>query len=156
MVLPDVNVLVYAFRADAPRHAAWSALMDDLANSTAAFALADVVTSGFLRIVTHPRIFAVPSSVNDALEFAAALHQAPSCVSVSPGPGHWPVFASLCRQSGARGNRIPDAFLAALAIEWGCELWTADRGFGRFPELRWRHPLANPPLGRRAVVPDGE
>jgi len=62
-------------------------------------------------------------------------------VVLIPGPRHWEIFARLCRKIGARGNRVPDAFLAALAIESGSEWMTADRGFARFPGLRWRHPL---------------
>jgi len=66
----------------------------------------------------------------------------PSCVPVVPGPRHWSIFCRLCREASTRGNRIPDAFLAALAIESGSEWITTDRGFGRFPGLRWRHPLS--------------
>jgi hypothetical protein len=61
---------------------------------------------------------------------------------VRPGPRHWSIFARFCREIGARGNLVPDAFLAALAIEAGCEIITCDRDFARFTGLRWRHPLA--------------
>jgi len=61
--------------------------------------------------------------------------------AVAPGERHWDIFGRLCREGGATGNLVPDAWLAALAIEWGCEFVTTDRDFARFPGLRWRHPL---------------
>jgi predicted nucleic acid-binding protein len=69
------------------------------------------------------------------------LREQPTCVPVSPGPRHWDLFVRLCRAAGVRGNLVPDAFLAALVIESGCELVTTDRDFSRFPGLRWRHPF---------------
>ena len=67
---------------------------------------------------------------------------APNRVEVVPGERHWAIFSRLCREAGARGNLIPDAWFAALAIESGCEWITTDRDYARFPGLRWRHPLA--------------
>jgi toxin-antitoxin system PIN domain toxin len=99
------------------------------------------VLTGFLRIATHPRIFERPTSTADALAFADALRSQPNAVLVAPGRRHWEIFARLCREGGARGNLVPDAYLAALAIESGAELITADRGFARFRTLQWRHPL---------------
>jgi hypothetical protein len=141
MLLPDVNVLVYAHRRDAPDHARHLAWLEATINGDEAYGLADLVLSGFLRVVTHPRVFSPPSSLDDALAFAEALRARPNCVPVAPGPRHWGLFASLCRRAGAKGNLVPDAYLAALAIESGSEWITTDRGFARFPGLRWRHPL---------------
>ena len=141
MILLDVNVLVYAFREDTPRHPDFHAWLEDIANGDNAFGLSDLVLSGFLRIVTHPRIFAPPSPAEDALAFAEMLRDRPHCVPVAPGLRHWGIFARLCRENGAKGNLVPDAYLAALAIESGCEWITTDRDYSRFPGLRWRHPL---------------
>jgi uncharacterized protein len=141
MILPDVNVLVYAHRGDAPDHARYASWLEGMARGDEAFGLADLVLSGFLRVVTHPRIFTPPTPLEDALAFATALRERPNCVSVVPGPRHWDLFISLCRRSGAKGNLIPDTYLAALAIDSGSEWITTDRGFARFPGLRWRHPL---------------
>lgn len=141
MVLPDVNVLVYAHRGDAPDHMRYARWLEDLAQSDAAFGLADLVLSGFLRVVTHPRIFTPPTPLEDAWAFVDGLRARPTCVPVAPGPRHWGLFASLCRRVGARGNLVPDAYLAALAIESGSDWVTTDRGFARFPGLRWHHPL---------------
>lgn len=98
--------------------------------------------SSFVRVVTHARIFPVPTPLATALAAADALRQQPNCVLLSPGPRHWEIFAGLCRSVGAKGNLVADAYLAALAIETGSEWITTDRDYSRFPELRWRHPLA--------------
>ena len=141
MVLPDVNVLVYSFRADAPDHARYRAWLDTTANGDAAFGLADLVLSGFLRVVTHPSVFKTPTPMADALRFVEVIRSVPNAIVVSPGPRHFDIFAGLCRLTGVLGNLVPDAYLAALAIESGSDWVTADRDFARFPGLRCRHPL---------------
>ena len=141
MILPDVNVLVYAHREDALDHARYARWLEDVATGDAAFGLSDLVLSGFIRVVTHPRIFTPPTPLADALAFVEGLRERPTCVSVDPGPRHWQLFASLCHRVGAKGNIVPDAYFAALAIESGSEWLTTDRGFARFPGLRWRHPI---------------
>jgi toxin-antitoxin system PIN domain toxin len=105
------------------------------------FGLADLVSSGFLLVVTHPKVFRTPTPMAEALKFIETLSACTNAVSVSPGPRHFEIFTGLCRLPGIRGNLVPHAFFAALAIESGCEWITADRGFARFPGLRWRHPL---------------
>jgi toxin-antitoxin system PIN domain toxin len=140
--LVDVNVLVYAFRQDAPDHARYAHWLQELLDSEAAYAVTDMVLSGFVRIVTHPAIFASPSTTERALAFVEQIRSRPQCIGIVPGPRHWSIFAALCRATHATGNLVPDAFLAALAIESGCQWITTDRGFARFPGLRWRHPLS--------------
>ncbi len=142
MRLVDVNVLVYAFRADAPGHAAHRAWLQALVDGDEAYAVSDHVLAGFLRVVTHPRVFHPPTPLGPALAFAEAFRDRPAAVAVAPGQRHWDLFTRLCRDAEARGNLVPDAWLAALAIESGCEFITTDRDFARFPGLRWRHPLA--------------
>jgi hypothetical protein len=141
MVLVDVNVLVYAHREDAPGHADYRRWLLSLMSSEHAYAVADLVLSGFVRVVTHPRVFDPPSPLKTALAFAEELRSRPNAVSVQPGPRHWEIFTRLCAKGNAKGNLVPDAYLAALAVESGSELATTDRGFGRFPGLKWRHPL---------------
>ena len=141
MVLFDVNVLVYAFREDAPDHASFRNWLEGVTSSESAFGLSDVVLSGFLRIVTHPRLFNPPTPLEYALPFVEALRAQPNCVLIAPGARHWAIFAALCRDTDARGNLIPDAYLAALAIESGSEFISTDRDFSRFPGLRWRTPF---------------
>ncbi len=98
--------------------------------------------SGLVRIVSHPRVFRPPSPIDDALGFVEDLFAQPTVVRLNPGLRHWTTFAGLCRESGATGNLVPHAYLAALAIEQGCELVANDADFARFKGLRWRHPLA--------------
>lgn len=141
MILPDVNILVYAHRREATDHAAFRDWLEDTINADQAFGISDIVLSGFIRVVTHPKVFREPSSIAEALQFADQLLARPQCVPVRPGPAHWRIFTRLCHDSGVRGNLVPDAFLAALAIESGCEWITTDRDFSRFEDLRWRHPL---------------
>lgn len=142
MILVDVNVLVYAHKEGAPGHAAHRAFLEGVLASDEAYAVSELVLSAFVRVVTHPRVFDVPSPLEDALAFADAIRGQPHAVPVSPGPRHWDIFRDLCRRVGAKGNLVPDAYLAALSIESGCEWITTDRDFSRFPGLRWRHPLA--------------
>ena len=98
--------------------------------------------SGFVRVVTHPRVFDPPDSIETALAFANAVRAQPTAVMASPGRRHWEIFERLCIAAGTKGNLVPDAYLAALAIESGSEFVTTDRDFSRVPGLRWRHPLS--------------
>lgn len=141
MQLVDVNVLVYAFRKDSPGHSSYIHWLEDCLSSDQAFGMTDLVLAGFLRIVTHPRIFSPPSPLAAALRFVSEIKAQPNCVEVHPGPRHWEIFTRLCRTANAKGNLVPDAYLAALAIESGSEWITTDRDYSRFPGLRWRHPL---------------
>ena len=142
MILADVNVLVYAHRKDSERHAEYRQWVEGLLAGNAAFGVSDHILSGFIRIVTHPRIFDPPSPYAQALGFAEVLREHPAATPVRPGPRHWEIFRGLCRTTGATGNLVADAWLAALAIESGCEWVTTDRDFARFPGLQWRHPLS--------------
>lgn len=134
-------MLVYAYREDLPRHAEFRAWLEDVLNSPRPYAVSDEVLAGFLRVVTHPRVFKTRSDLDSALAFAQMVRDQPNAVQVAPGQWHWGLFVDLCDAVEARGNLVPDAFLAALAIETGSELVTTDRDFARFPGLRWRHPL---------------
>jgi hypothetical protein len=141
MILPDVNVLVYAHREDAPNHAAYRAWLEGVVNGDQAYGMADLVLSGFLRVVTHPRVFNPPSTLPSALAFIHDVRNQPHCVRIAPGTRHWSMFEDLCQSANVRGNLVPDAFLAALAIESGSTWITTDRDYSRFPQLNWRHPL---------------
>lgn len=141
MRVADVNVLVYAHRRETDRHEEYLSWLEGARTADEPLGVSDAVLSGFLRVVTHPKVFKEPTPLNDALAFAAAVRTAPSAIEVAPGKRHWRLFEDLCRATSARGNAIPDAWLAALAIEQGATWITADRGFGRFPGLRWAHPL---------------
>jgi uncharacterized protein len=133
---------VYAFHEGTPDHDRFRKWLVAAATSYEPLGLAEVVMSGFIRVVTHPRIFTPPASIERAFEFADALLAQPSALVVAPGPRHWEVYRRLCLAAGAKGNLAADAFVAAIAVESGSELITTDRDFARFPGLRWRHPLA--------------
>lgn len=141
MLLPDVNILVYAYREDAPGHPRFREWLEDLVNGDQAYGMSDIVLSGFLRIVTHSAVFNPPSPIDDALAFVEDVRSQPNCVVLAPGARHWEIFARLCQRSGVRGNLVPDAYLAALAIESGSEWITMDGDYARFPGLRWRRPF---------------
>jgi toxin-antitoxin system PIN domain toxin len=141
VILCDVNVLVYAHKEGAERHDEYRAWLQHAMNGDEAFGVSDLVLSSVLRIVTHPRVFDPPSTWDRAREFADAVRSAPSSVLIAPGPRHWQIFTELADKAGVRGNLVPDAYLAALAIESGSEWITADRGFARYRGLRFRHPL---------------
>ena len=143
LILPDVNILVYAHRRDMPDHGAYRDWLDAEVNSDAAFGLSDLVLSGFIRIVTHPRVFQTPTKLDDALAFATQLRNQPNRIGVAPGTRHWEIFAGLCVSAGAKGNLVPYAYFAALAIEHGCQWITTDRDYSRFAGLNWRHPLVS-------------
>lgn len=140
-MLPDVNVLIYAYREDAADHGAYRAWVENMVNGDEAYGISELVLSGFVRVVTHAKVFKKPSPLADALAFADQLRELPHSVRVEPGARHWDLFRGLCAEVGARGNLVPDAYLAAMAIESGCEWITTDRDFSRFGGLRWRHPL---------------
>ena len=143
MKLFDVNVLVNAYRGDADHHEPCKAAIEDTISSPAAFGLAPIVLIGFLRVVTHRRVFKTPTSLVDAIEFVEALRSMPQAVIVEPGPRHWEIFTALCLEARATGDLVPDAYLAALAVEAGCEIVTTDRDFARFGGLSWSDPLAS-------------
>ena len=141
MILPDVNVLVYAFHEGGQEHGRYRAWLESAIAGDEPLGLSELVLSAFVRIVTHPRIFDPPAPITLAFEFADAVLAQPNTVVVAPGPRHWGLFERLCVAGRAKGNLVPDAYLAALAIETGAEWITTDRGYSRFPGLRTRHPF---------------
>jgi uncharacterized protein len=142
VLLIDVNVLVYAHRSDAIDHARYRDWLETVLSGPSTYGLADLVLSGFLRVVTHPKVFREPSPLEKAMAFAREVRAHPNCVTIAPGERHWDIFGRLCAEAGAKGNLVADAYLAALAIESGSEWITTDRDYARFSALRWRHPLS--------------
>jgi toxin-antitoxin system PIN domain toxin len=125
----------------APDHARYRAWLEAAFASDEPVAVSELVLSGFVRVATHPKVFDPPATTSQALGFAAAVRAQNAAVIVGPGDRHWAIFERLCLTAAARGNLVPDAYLAALAIESGAELVTTDRDFSRFSGLRWRHPF---------------
>lgn len=138
--MPDVNVLVYAHRADLDRHPPAAHWVQATATGEQPFALSELVVAGFLRVVTNRRVFEGPSTVEEALAFVEELTKRPTCRLLRPGPRHLSIFAGLCRAYSCSGGLVADAYHAALAIEHGCTWVTYDTDFARFKELDWRVP----------------
>ena len=137
MLLADVNVFLYAHRPESPRSGAVRTWLEAALDGDEPFGVSELVLSGFLRIATNHRVYREPTPPETALAFCEAVRTAPAAVPLRPGPRHWSLFSSLCSVVGARANVVPDAFHAALAIENGATWITTDRGFARFPGLRW-------------------
>lgn len=140
MILPDVNVLIYAFREDLPQHAICRPWLASIVLGEARFGLSPTVLSAIVRITTNPRVFVTPSGLDEAFGFCEDLLGQPHCEIVEPGERHWGIFRRLCIATDTRGPRVSDAWFAALAIEQGCEWITFDRDYARFPGLRWSVP----------------
>lgn len=114
--------------------------LDALSGSGDPFGVPDVVWASFIRVITHRRLFRIPSSLDDAFAFARSIRGQPAYVALRPGSRHLELFERTCREGDATGDLVPDPQLAALAIEHGAELVSFDRDFARFPGLRWTRP----------------
>lgn len=136
MQSPDVNVLVSAFREDAVHHGCCRTWLEDAFSGRDQVGLSELVLSGVLRVLTHPRVFHPPTPGEAATPFVDALLAQPASVALRPGSGHWRIFRGMSTTLRLTGNRIPDAYHAALAIEHGCEWVTLDRGFSMYSGLR--------------------
>jgi toxin-antitoxin system PIN domain toxin len=142
MIIPDVNLLIYAYNSDAPHHAAAKAWWEDLLSSDLPVGLAWATMLGFIRLMTHRAVLLMPLEPERAGTIVRSWHSRPNVTVVEPGPRHLELLAAMCRALGTAGNLTTDAHLAALAIEHQSELCSNDADFARFPGLRWSNPLA--------------
>ncbi len=140
MILPDVNVLIYAFRSDCAHHRLVRPWFDRVMLADAAFGVSRLVLSALVRVTTNRKTFPMPSGLDEAFGFCSDITQQPHCRLVEPGERHWAIFERLCRETETSGARVTDAWFAALAIEHGCEWVTLDRDYARFRGLRWSVP----------------
>jgi toxin-antitoxin system PIN domain toxin len=137
VILTDVNILIHAHREELEHHAPCRRWLEQLLTSGEPFGMANLVLSGFLRVVTHHKIFSPPSTMAQALTFVEAVSGRPGYVPVHPGDRHLQLFKSFCALPGVKAGLVTDAYIAALAVEHGCELATMDGDFKRFsPPLR--------------------
>lgn len=141
MLCPDVNVLLYAFRRDSTDHPRYAHWLQTAMTGPEPVGVSELVLSGVVRLATNHRVYRQPSGTAEVLDFCHAVRTAPAAVLLRPGARHWEIFAGLCRAASARANDVPDAYHAALAIEHGATWITNDRGYARFPDLRWRSAL---------------
>jgi toxin-antitoxin system PIN domain toxin len=140
VLLPDLNVLISAHRADSPLHATCRDWLRSVYAGEEPFGLCAPVLIGLVRILTHPRVFSPPDTSEQAFAFVRSLLGHPNALLLNPGRDHVRLFEASCRAADARGDLVTDAYLAALVIETGAQLVSADRDFARFPGLRWRRP----------------
>ena len=142
LILADVNVLIYAFRSDAPKHLVCKAWLESVVLGDARYGVAPLALSALVRITTNPRIFPRPTPINEAFAFCDRLLRRRNAEIIAPGERHWTIFERVCNEAGIRGPGVTDAWFAALALEHGCTWVTCDRNFARFPGLDWREPAA--------------
>jgi uncharacterized protein len=140
VILPDVNVLLYAFRSDDARHAACKTWLRSVIAGDAQFGISPLALAAVVRIATNRQAFLEPSTLEDVFGFCDDILTQPHCEIVEPGARHWSIFNRLCIETNTRGPRVTDAWYAALAIEHGCTWITYDRDYARFPGLEWREP----------------
>ncbi len=144
MIAVDTNILVYAHRKDHPFHPAASQTLVDVAEGTDGWSIPWPCVHEFLAIVTHPRIFDPPSTLTESFAQLDAWFESPTLVLLAERSDHWSHLRGLLGDGQVTGGRVHDARVAALCLEHGVtELWTADRDFGRFPQLRTRNPLVS-------------
>ncbi|HEX3762119.1 MAG TPA: type II toxin-antitoxin system VapC family toxin [Kofleriaceae bacterium] len=141
MIVPDLNLVVYAYNRDAPHHAAARAWWEGLLNDTEPVAIPWVVVLGFLRLMTHRAVLVHPLPPTAALAHVRAWFARANVEHLEPGPQHVDLLDRLLSAAGTAGNLTTDAHLAALTIEHQCELHSNDNDFARFPGLRWKNPL---------------
>jgi toxin-antitoxin system PIN domain toxin len=144
MKLVDLNLLIYAVNRDAPHHKAAKKWWEDCLSGSAPVALAWIVILGFLRIMTSGRIMPAPLTDAQAMEMMDDWLKQPAVIVLSSTEKHWHIFRELIAPLGTAGNLTSDAHLAALALEHGATLYSADNDFSRFRRLKWKNPLATP------------
>jgi len=142
MILPDVNLLIYAHNEAAVLHLPARRWWEDLLSRQQPVGLAWAVVFGFVRLTTHPHVLCAPLTPAAALERVEGWLEVPSVRILEPGPRHLIIVRQLFEATGVGGNLTTDTHLAALAVEHQCQLHSNDTDFDRFPGLRWHNPLA--------------
>lgn len=142
MILCDVGVLLHAMVTKTAHHDVCRRELERLRSRPRELAVSELVLAAVVRIGTNPRLFQPCPTVEEVFAFVDALRSPAEVRQIAPGPRHWTIFKDLILATGIRGSDTTDAYLAALALEHGCEWWTTDQGFSRFPGLRWRNLIA--------------
>ena len=142
MILVDANLLIYAVNQDLPQHRQARAWWEQMLSGTAQVGIPWVSIMAFLRICTNPRIFSQPLSPEAAIAYVDEWLDQPPVQLVAPGTGHWAILRNLLLQTGMAANLTTDAHIAALALEQGYSVYSADNDFQRFPGLKHINPLS--------------
>ena len=141
MIVPDANLLLYAYDSESPFHAAASRWWAALLSGAEPVGLCPVVVFAFLRLSTHGKVFDRPLTVVEAAESIASWLARPNVRLLVAGPGHIEAVTRLLTQAGTAGNLVTDAQIAALALEYGATVHTADTDFARLTGVSWENPL---------------
>ena len=141
MILIDANVLLYAYDPDSPHHEASRRWLENALSGPDAAGLAWLTLWAFLRIVTNAQVFREPLSPGEAHAIVASWLRRPNVTVLEPGERHLEILAQLLEHGQASGGLVMDAALAAIALEHGAVLCSADQDFARFPGLDWQNPL---------------
>ena len=141
MILVDANLLIYAVNLNAPQHEQARAWLEETLSGTTSVGLPWVCLLAFVRITTRPGILARPLQAEEAIGFVQSWLGQPFVDPIAPREGHWPILRNLLRVTGASGNLTSDAHVAALAIERGAIIYSADYDFKRFPGVSHVNPL---------------
>ncbi|MEM7698552.1 MAG: type II toxin-antitoxin system VapC family toxin [Verrucomicrobiota bacterium] len=143
MIVPDINLLVFAYQRNAPHHEAAKRWWEELINGDRAVGIPWVVSSGFIRLMTHPRVSTHPMEPAEALDLVERWFHFPQVAPVNPGRRHLQTLRQMLVAAGVGGNLVTDAHIAAIAVEYQSEVHSNDSDFGRFPGLRWVNPLVD-------------
>lgn len=141
MIVPDLNLLVYAYNDGAPYHDDARNWWETLLNGTVRVGVPWVVLTGFVRLMTHPRVLTSPISPAQAIAYVKVWFQYPHVTPLNPGAEHLTYLQRNLEAAGAGGQLVSDAHIAALAMEYQAEVHSSDSDFSRFPGLRWRNPI---------------
>lgn len=144
MIVPDTNLLIYAYNDQDPLQAAAQSWWESLIGGTELVGIPWVVSTGFVRVLTDRRILSRPAAPEQAVDFVREWFEAPQVIPIEPGPDHLTYLRSNLEAAGFGGNLVPDAHIAALAMEYQAEVHSHDSDFGRFPDVRWHDPIRNP------------
>ena len=141
MIIPDLNLLVYAHSARTELHDSSREWWEGLVNGEERVGVPWIVAAGFVRLMTHPGVLTNPAAPEQAVQRVAEWFTSPAVTPLNPGPRHLTIFGDMLKGAGVGGNLVTDAHIASLAVEYQAEVHSVDRDFARFPGLRWRNPL---------------
>ena len=141
MIVPDANLLLYAYREEVAFHDPARAWWESLLNGPERVGIPWAVVAAFVRMITNRSAYRVPATPTQAFDFVNEWLDSPNVVTVNPGTRHLVLFRENLEVAGVGGNLTTDAHIAALAMEHQAEVHTNDRDFARFPGLMWRNPI---------------
>ena len=144
MIVPDTNLFLYAYNDETPQFEVARRWWEDLVNGTEPVGIPWVVSTGFVRLMTRPTVIRPPVAPEQAVDYVREWFEFPHVTPIHPGREHLTHFRRNLVAAGAGGNIVPDAHIAALAIEHDAEVHSHDSDFGRFPGLRWHDPIRAP------------